>query len=511
MKIWKRYQDVVAATWHLGVTAFGGPAVQYQTFHRIFVEEKAWIDEAMYQQIFAICQALPGSASVKMLYCINAVHGGLGAGFIAMVFFCIPGAIGMYGLSVGIAQVGETLPRPVYALLSGLNAATVGLIALAAVNLEGRAVTDSLTRILVFLGGVLGMLYTALWYYPAIMAAAGVTTMIWDLGWPHTILRPVIRRWARARSSRKSKASDVESCRDSWPAASAPDDQQTCSAPVALSKFAIMPRHSLHSSTSTAPATTSTTSEDSSEPTPAPPSTFPTLLPLRLGSILLIFFLGSFLAIILLRTLLPPPLPRPLALFSSLYLAGTIIFGGGPVVIPLLREYIVSPGWVSPRDFLLGLAVIQAFPGPNFNFAVYLGALAAKSVPGFPAFAGAAVAFVAIFTPGLLVMLGFLGLWAKLQARRWFVAVLRGVNAAAVGLVFTAVYKLWEIGLVGGGGAREGDVITGGGGMPLGGDAWLVAITAGAFVGGKWYGMSAPTAILCGGVAGIVRWAIFER
>lgn len=64
-----------------------------------------------------------------------------------------------------------------------------------------------------------------------------------------------------------------------------------------------------------------------------------------------------------------------------MYLAGTIIFGGRPVVIPLLREYVVEPGWVSTRDFLIGLAIIQAFPGPNFNFAVYLGALAILGTP----------------------------------------------------------------------------------------------------------------------------------
>lgn len=58
-----------------------------------------------------------------------------------------------------------------------------------------------------------------------------------------------------------------------------------------------------------------------------------------------------------------------------MYLAGTVIFGGGPVVIPMLRSYVVDPGWVSSRDFLIGLAIIQAFPGPNFNFAVFLNAL----------------------------------------------------------------------------------------------------------------------------------------
>ena len=68
------------------------------------------------------------------------------------------------------------------------------------------------------------------------------------------------------------------------------------------------------------------------------------------------------------RGVLSPP-PLALDLFTNMYLAGTIIFGGGPVVIPLLREYVVAPGWVSSRDFLLGLAVIQAFPGPGFNCA----------------------------------------------------------------------------------------------------------------------------------------------
>ncbi|KAL8931348.1 MAG: hypothetical protein Q9216_007224, partial [Gyalolechia sp. 2 TL-2023] len=471
MRVWRRYRDVVAVTWHLGVTAFGGPAVHFQT----------------YQQIFAICQALPGSASAKMLFCINSLHRGLGAGFLASAFFCVPGAIGMYALSVGISHVGETLPDPVYALLSGLNAATVGIIALAGVNLANRAITDPLTRILVFLGGALGMLYTALWYYPVVMAGAGLTTMIWDLRWPHTIARYLVRLCRRlfSRSRKDRSVPDAEAGFDSWPEATsgnsslnkplppAPQNSKTSKAssvtvtevpepqshpvPVPLSKFAIKPTES---------------------PTPndpiTSPSTFPTLLSLKLGSSILALFTLSFLTIILLPILLPAAsLPRPFSLFSSLYLAGTIIFGGGPVVIPLLREYIVAPGWVSPRDFLLGLAIIQSFPGPNFNFAVYLGALATRGT-ATPGFVGALVAFLAIFAPGTIIVLGFLGVWVRLQGRVWFRGVLRGVNAAAVGLVFTAVYKLWEIGLVGGGRG-------GGNGAPLGGDPWLVAVTAGAF------------------------------
>ena len=69
----------------------------------------------------------------------------------------------MYALAVGIAKVKDTLPTPVYALLSGLNAATVGVIALAGVKLAQRAISDKVTRLLVYLGGAMGMLYTALW------------------------------------------------------------------------------------------------------------------------------------------------------------------------------------------------------------------------------------------------------------------------------------------------------------------------------------------------------------
>ena len=114
----------------------------------------------------------------------------------------LPGAIGMYALSLGVSRIGDTLPALVYALLSGLNAATVGIIALAAVQLAGKAITDKLTRALVFLGGVAGMLYTALWFFPVLMLAAGLATLAWDFKWLHHIFKPFWRQ--HPRSSRMS-------------------------------------------------------------------------------------------------------------------------------------------------------------------------------------------------------------------------------------------------------------------------------------------------------------------
>jgi len=166
-------------------------------------------------------------------------------------------------------------------------------------------------------------------------------------------------------------------------------------------------------------------------------------------------------------------------------------------VIPLLREYIVDPGWVDPRDFLIGLAVCQAFPGPNFNFIVYLGALSLASA-GLPTGTGALLAFLGMYLPGLFVVIGFMGLWRCLNGSTWFLALLRGVNAAAVGLVFTAVYRLWQMGYLT---AVES-------GSPLGTDPWLVGITGVAFVGTLWWGTSPPVAILVGGGLGVGRWGV---
>lgn len=191
----------------------------------------------------------------------------------------------------------------------------------------------------------------------------------------------------------------------------------------------------------------------------------------------------------------------------------TIIFGGGPVVIPLLRDYVVSPGmsarllmlslsqneigWVSSRDFLLGLAIIQAFPGPNFNFAIFLGSLAVQNTSTHSA-VGALLGFLGIFTPGIVIASGCIGLWKELRSRRWVRSLLRGINALAVGLVFAAVYRLYQIGLV------EPDNRSG---IPLGTDPWWIAMTAVSFVAGRWFGLQPVFAIILGGIAGLLWYA----
>jgi hypothetical protein len=111
----------------------------------------------------------------------------------------------MYGLSLGVQRINEVLPPPVYALLSGLNASTVGIIALAAVQLSDRAVNDKITRILVIFGACAGVCYNALWYFPVIMAIGGFAALLW-----YGHFSPLLTRFKARRRHESSPDGFVE-------------------------------------------------------------------------------------------------------------------------------------------------------------------------------------------------------------------------------------------------------------------------------------------------------------
>jgi chromate transporter len=129
---------------------------------------------------------------------------------------------------------------------------------------------------------------------------------------------------------------------------------------------------------------------------------------------------------------------QAVALFDAFYRSGALVFGGGHVVLPLLREATVTPGWVSDDVFLAGYGAAQAVPGPLFTFAAYLGAVMKPSPHGI---AGAVIGLVAIFLPGILVLMGTLPFWEAFRRRAMAQAAMRGVNAAVVGLLGAALYN----------------------------------------------------------------------
>ncbi|WP_422103631.1 chromate efflux transporter [Vreelandella sp.] len=155
--------------------------------------------------------------------------------------------------------------------------------------------------------------------------------------------------------------------------------------------------------------------------------------------------LGLFIALLVLLPLMAGG-ALWLAVLDAFYRSGALVFGGGHVVLPLLEAEVVQSGWVTADEFLTGYGAAQAVPGPLFTFAAYLGAL----LPGLPSVIGAVLALLAIFVPGFLLLVGVLPFWNHF--RRWgsAQALMRGANAAVVGILAAALYNpVWTSAIVG--------------------------------------------------------------
>jgi chromate transporter len=153
------------------------------------------------------------------------------------------------------------------------------------------------------------------------------------------------------------------------------------------------------------------------------------------GLVALAAFFLLLVGLPLLRGLTASP---GVALFDAFYRSGALVFGGGHVVLPLLREAFVTPGWLSDDAFLAGYGAAQAVPGPLFTFAAYLGTVVAPEPHGLM---GAILGLAGIFLPGILVLLGALPFWDAFRNRAGAQAMMRGVNAAVVGVLGAALYN----------------------------------------------------------------------
>jgi chromate transporter len=153
------------------------------------------------------------------------------------------------------------------------------------------------------------------------------------------------------------------------------------------------------------------------------------------GAVSLVLFLALLAGLPAANAVYPN---QALALFDSFYRSGSLVFGGGHVVLPLLQSEVVPPGWVSNDAFLAGYGAAQAVPGPLFTFAAYLGAIM-RTPPN--AWQGAFLCTVAIFLPAFLLTIGVLPFWDNLRRLERVRSTLVGVNAAVVGLLLAALYQ----------------------------------------------------------------------
>ena len=173
--------------------------------------------------------------------------------------------------------------------------------------------------------------------------------------------------------------------------------------------------------------------------TPSEPLQFP--VSRRAGTMAL----GLFAVLLILLPLLAGSAGW-LTVADAFYRSGALVFGGGHVVLPLLEAEVVQSGWITADEFLAGYGAAQAVPGPLFTFAAYLGAL----LPGINSVVGALLALLAIFIPGFLLLVGVLPFWNHFRRWQSAQALMRGANAAVVGILGAALYQpVWTSAIIG--------------------------------------------------------------
>ncbi|WP_321166502.1 chromate transporter [Paenibacillus sp. Soil766] len=151
----------------------------------------------------------------------------------------------------------------------------------------------------------------------------------------------------------------------------------------------------------------------------------------RVAIIAWILFFGLLIGLPMLRQIVNSHF---LALFDSFFRVGSLVFGGGHVVLPMLQAEVVPPGWLTDSQFLAGYGAAQAVPGPLFTFSSYIGTV-------MNGWKGGLLALIAMFLPSFLLVTGSLPLWNAIRRHHNFQSILKGINAAVVGILLAALFN----------------------------------------------------------------------
>jgi len=391
--------EVFRAFLKLGLTSFGGPIAHLGFFRDEFVTRRKWVRESEYADLVALGQFLPGPASSQVGFALGLLRAGPLGALAAWVAFTLPSAILLVAFAYGATLFDNAIGAGV---LAGLKVVAVAIVAQAVWGMA-RTLTPDARR-----AGI------------AVVAAILVLFVAGPVGQVGAISLGALAGYLLCRDAPAGTAV-VTTLR-------IPVSRRA--GIVALSLFAalLVALPVAAAALGTAPSTSGVN--------PA------------------LNTAGS----------------TAIHVADSFYRAGALVFGGGHVVLPLLQAEVVTggsggsaagipweggaetgsapggaaapsgaaqSGWVTPDAFLAGYGAAQAVPGPLFTFAAYLGALAE---PGPAGLVTAAIALVAVFLPGLLLLVGVLPFWNTFRTKRPAQAIMRGANAAVVGILAAALY-----------------------------------------------------------------------
>ena len=370
----------------LGLTSFGGPVAHIGYFREAFVTRRGWMDERGYADLVALCQMLPGPTSSQVGIGIGLNMAGLAGAAAAWIGFTAPSAILLVALGYGVVAFDDVIPP---GLLRGLGAVVVAVVAQAVWGMARTLCPDPPRLTIAVLAAAAVLAAGGAAAQVAVIAAGGLAGFLCLRNESPPAFEPA--RW------RRSGDRDRHRIRSESPSAFEPAAFE-----------------------------------------PARAVRWPGIAPAALALF--------FVLLVLLPVLASTWPSQALALADSFYRSGSLVFGGGHVVLALLKAEVLPTGWVPEDVFLAGYGAAQAVPGPLFTFSAYLGTVMAQPPAGW---AGALICLAAIFVPSFLLVIGTLPYWNALRRLESARRAMPGVNAAVVGLLLAALYDpVWTSGIL---------------------------------------------------------------
>eukprot|EP00386_Alphamonas_edax_P008476 GDKI01027769.1.p1 GENE.GDKI01027769.1~~GDKI01027769.1.p1 ORF type:complete len:466 (-),score=96.26 GDKI01027769.1:17-1387(-) len=384
------WSDLWSGFGTIGWYAFGGPAAHIGIFQKEFVERKKWVSDKLFAELLGLGHCLPGPTSTQMSFALGITQRGVWGGLLTGMLFMYPGLLLQSLAGYGMGKALENPDPWLRAVLGGLTAAAVGLVAEAGIVLSKKQCPDRLTQAIAILSGVITYLLPYQWIFPASIIVGALITLV--------LTRP----------KEQTVSGDILEIEEE------------------MSHFG---------------------------------------LSVWGGAFLCFLWFAILVGLMIVRPMLNYDDWKPLFWFESFYRIGSLIFGGGQVVLPMILaevtqfkqqctdvpdalghliqhctaiEQPVFPhgtSWVTSEQILTGLAIAQGLPGPLFNISAYLGAQLGGVV-------GVAACWLGLFLPGVMLMFGVLPLWGKFRNFSIYRRMLPGLNAAAVGLIYGACFEL---------------------------------------------------------------------
>jgi chromate transporter len=418
-------REVLLAFLRLGCISFGGPIAHLGYFHREFVERRQWCDSETFAEIVALAQSMPGPASSQVGFALGVLRAGWGGGAAAWFGFTMPSALLMLAFAYGHTLLTGKLGA---GIVHGLQVVAVAVVAQAILAMRKSLAPDLGRMALALLAAAIVLFFPML--TPMFNAMFSTVLGPGTLSGAATLLAIAAGALLGLLLPRPLKI-DTPNPRPTT--AANPNAANLTAGNVNAANLKAVPPSPLRSGVST---------------------TAGVIAAITFAVILLLLLIpslsgesmssesrssGSQSSESLSSDLKSSALSdQRLAVFSAFYRTGAMVFGGGHVVLPLLEHSVVSRGWVDQQTFLSGYGAAQAIPGPLFTFAAFLGAVI-RPTPN--PIALSAIALIAIFLPGLLIMVAVLPFWSRLHQSLRLQSALRGVNAAVIGVLIAAFIR----------------------------------------------------------------------